>query len=229
VLVAQIERPENAAVAAAARAELERSRHDVRIVVAAPEGRGKFQALRGLLATEGSDPSVARPGEKKGTVPFFSDADWLIVVDDDVVLPPGFLDAFVHLAEGAGLRLAQPAHRLAGHAAWSVTRRRAGSLVRETAFVEIGPVTAFHRDTFGVLLPFPDLRMGWGLDVHWAALAREHGWPIGVVDATPVLHAIAPAGDAYGHDEAIAEAREFLRDRPYVPRDEANRTLKRVL
>ena len=38
--------------------------------------------------------------------------------------------------------------------------------------------------------------MGWGLDVHWAALARERGWPIGVVDATPVGHTLRPAADA---------------------------------
>ena len=85
-------------------------------------------------------------------------------------------------------------------------------------------MTAFHRDTFGALLPFPGLRMGWGLDVHWSALAREHGWPIGVVDATPILHAV-PAAAAYGRDDAVAEARAFLDGRPYVRRDEA-RTLR---
>jgi catechol 2,3-dioxygenase-like lactoylglutathione lyase family enzyme len=78
---------------------------------------------------------------------------------------------------------------------------------RETTFVEIGPLTAFHRDTFATLLPFPALRMGWGLDAHWAAVARERGWPIGIVDATPVGHTIAPVGAGYGHDAAIAEAR----------------------
>ena len=66
-------------------------------------------------------------------------------------------------------KLAQPAHRLSSHAAWPVTRRRPASVARETAFVEIGPVTAFHRDTFAALLPFPDLKMGWGLDAYWSA------------------------------------------------------------
>ena len=61
--------------------------------------------------------------------------------------------------------------------------------------------------------------MGWGLDAHWSAVAREHGWPIGVVDATPILHT-RPSAGAYGHDEAIAEARAFLAQRPYVTRDE---------
>jgi hypothetical protein len=67
--------------------------------------------------------------------------------------------------------------------------------------------------------------MGWGLDAHWAAVARERAWPIGIVDATPVGHTIAPVGGRYGHDEAIAEARAFLAERPYVRRDEV-RTVK---
>jgi hypothetical protein len=91
--------------------------------------------------------------------------------------------------------------------------------------VEIGPVTAFAAATFPVLLPFPALRMGWGLDVHWAALAREHGWRCGVLDAVSIRHRAAPAASAYGHAEAVAEARAFLADRPYVPAGEAERTL----
>src|SRR5205823_400889 len=78
-------------------------------------------------------------------------------------------------------------------AAWGVTRRRPDSVVRETSFVEIGPVSAFHRETFGALLPFPDLRMGWGLDLHWAAVARERGWRMGVVDAVVIAHRARPA------------------------------------
>jgi hypothetical protein len=106
-----------------------------------------------------------------------------------------------------------------------VTRRRPLALARETAFVEIGPVTLLRARTFAALLPFPPLRMGWGLDVRWAALAREHGWRLGVVDALPVLHAAAPAGSGYSRDAAVAEARAFLADHAYVPRDEADRTL----
>lgn len=190
-------------------AELLRSSHDVEVRTCGVDGRGKFENLNRLLAPDAGAP------------PF----DWLLVVDDDVVLPRGFLDRFLAVAERLGLRIAQPAHRLASHAAWPVTRRRPASVARETAFVEIGPVTAFHRETFGALLPFPaGLRMGWGLDAHWSAVARERGWRIGVVDATPILHAV-PAANAYGHAEAVAEARAFLAGRPYVRRDEA-RTLR---
>jgi hypothetical protein len=208
VLAIGIEREDVPGLMPQARAELARSRHDVEIATGPVGGAGKFENLNALLA--------AHPP---------ADRDWLLVVDDDVALPRGFLDAFLFLAERWDLRLAQPAHRRRSHAAWAVTRRRAGSLVRETGFVEIGPVCAFHRSTFETLLPFPPLRAGWGLDSHWAALAHARGWRIGVVDATSVRHVMRPIAEGYRRDDALAEARAFLAERPYVTRDEAQRTL----
>jgi GT2 family glycosyltransferase len=209
VLALGVERP--GSLMGAARTELARSRHAVDVVTVPQGERGKFENLNALIA--------AYP---------LASYDWLLVIDDDVALPRGFLDAFVCATERTGLRLAQPAHRLHSHAAWPVTRRHAGATARETTFVEIGPVTAFHRDTFTALLPFPEgLPMGWGLDVHWAAVAAEHGWPIGIVDATPIGHTQRPAGSAYARDAAEAQARAFLQGppaRPYVRRDEV-RTL----
>jgi hypothetical protein len=206
VLVLGIERP--GSLMAAARAELLRSRHAVDVVTGPAGERGKFENLNALLAEHAPEPY-----------------DWVLVVDDDVALPRGFLDAFLCAAERAGLRLVQPAHRLHSHAAWSITRRRAGVTARETTFVEIGPVTAFHREAVAALLPFPaGLRMGWGLDVHWAALAAQRGWAIGVVDATPIGHTQRPAASGYPRTTAEEEARAFLNGRPYVRRDEV-RTL----
>jgi hypothetical protein len=68
--------------------------------------------------------------------------------------------------------------------------------------------------------------MGWGLDVHWSALAQANGWHEGVIDAVAILHAAAPAAAAYSRAAAEAEARAFLADHPYLPREEANRTLR---
>jgi GT2 family glycosyltransferase len=208
VLVLGIERPVHRELAVRAQAELRRSRHEIELHTAPPDALGKFENLNLLLA-------AYPPGGH----------DWLLVVDDDVELPRGFLDRFVFLCERFGLALAQPAHRLRSHAAWPQTRRHPGSVVRETRFVEIGPVTAFASETFATLLPFPELRMGWGLDAHWAALAGEHGWRCGVVDAVAVGHRAAPAADAYSREAALAEAREFLAERPYVKAAEAKRTL----
>lgn len=169
---------------------------------------GKFENLNRLLA-------AAAP----------HDHDWLLVVDDDVVLPELFLDRLLGLCERLDLALAQPAQTLASHAAWPVTRRRPASLARETRFVEIGPVTAIRRDAAAALTPFPELRFGWGLDLHWAALAREHDWRLGVLDSLPVRHEQGGVASGYGHAEAVEEARRFLSDRPFLPAAEANATL----
>ncbi len=208
VLALGIARADQPNLLAAARSELLRSRHLVRFDSKDVGGVGKFENLNLLLARHCLD-----------------DYDWLLALDDDVALPGGFLDAFVFLIERFGLMLAQPAHRARSHTAWQITRRRPRSLVRETPYVEIGPVVAFHRTTFEVLLPFPPLRTGWGLDFHWAALARDHGWPVGIVDATPVRHRLRRTASTYDRDDAIAEGRRFLADRPYIAAADAQRTL----
>ncbi|MBW3654261.1 MAG: hypothetical protein KY433_11925, partial [Actinobacteria bacterium] len=205
VLVIGVERPGR--LMSALRAELHRTRHRVAMhTVAMSSGTGKFEHLNALLAEH---PAQGH--------------DWLLVVDDDVVLGPRFLDRFLFCAEHAGLLLAQPAHRRRSHAAWAATRRLPGGAVRESRFVEIGPVTAFAAPTYEALLPFPDLRMGWGLDAHWGALAQEHGWRAGIVDATPILHT-TPAGGGYDRAAAVAEARAFLATRPYLTRAQARWT-----
>ncbi len=230
VLALQVERAPHRELARRAREELARSRHDVELRVGAPDDRGKFENLNRLLGAASSDATGAPTGalaSPLGEAPGALDGhDWLLVLDDDVELPRGFLDRFLFLSERFSLQLAQPAHRLNSHAAWPQTRRRPASVVRETRFVEIGPVTAFAHATFATLLPFPELRMGWGLDAYWGALARERGWRCGVTDAVAIRHRAAPAADAYSREAAIAEARAFLAGRPYVRAEDAKRTLR---
>jgi hypothetical protein len=171
-------------------------------------GGGKFGNLNRVLAEAAPAPAGL-------------DFDWILAVDDDVLLPPQFLDRFLALCERFALDLAQPAQTLRSHSAWRVTRRRPASLVRETRFVEIGPLTAFGRRAAAELLPFPELRFGWGLDLHWAAIAAERGWRLGVVDATPVRHESATVGSTYPRTEAEAEAADFLAVRPHLPASQA--------
>jgi hypothetical protein len=169
---------------------------------------GKFENLNVLLATA----RERRP-------------DWTLVVDDDVVFPNGFLDRFLGICEAFALDLAQPAQTLRSHSAWKVTRRRPAALARITRFVEIGPVTAFRREPAAELLPFPELRFGWGLDLHWAALALERGWRLGVVDAVPVRHDARTVAAGYPRREAEEEAARFLSERPFLPSARAGDTL----
>ena len=192
VLVVGVARP--GMRAAAMRRELARSRHDVALRLEPPApGAGKWANLR------------ARSPRTRRTA---STGCWSSTTTSSC--PRGFLDRFVPSPSAVGLRLAQPAHRFASHAAWPVTRRRPGSLARRTRFVEIGPVTAVRRDAFGVLLPFPDLQMGWGLDAHWSAVAARAGLALGVVDATPIRH-LAPVAGGLPARAAIAEEEAFLR------------------
>jgi hypothetical protein len=203
--------------------ELRRTRHSLRLAlgsmgdpgpslaadtVATGLERGKFENLNAVLAeTDGA-------------------ADWTLVVDDDVVLPSRFLDRFVGVCEQLELALAQPAQSLASFAAWPVTRRRAGSLARESSFVEIGPVTCFRRDAAAELTPFPPLRYGWGLDLHWGAVAAERGWRLGIVDALPVRHEHAAVAASYSSQDAIEEARAFLAEHPFVDSRSASETVR---
>ena len=184
-------------------------RHSLRDhTVATDLGGGKFENLNAVLNAAGGPR-----------------ADWTLVVDDDVELPRRFLGRFLAACDALELGLAQPAQTLGSHAAWEVTRRRGGAVARRTRFVEIGPVTAFRDDVAAELMPFPALRFGWGLDLHWSALAGERGWRLGIVDAVPVRHGHSPVASTYSSEEAIDEARRFLHDRPYVRRAEALETL----
>ena len=209
ILVHGIARPANAARVARIRAELAASRHavDVHMTPVTP-GAGKWENLNTALA--------AHP---------LHGYDWLLLVDDDVRLPRGFLEAFIFCCERHRLALAQPAHAYASHAAWPVTRRRLGLVVRETRFVEIGPVTAIAAAAVGDLLPFPDLRMGWGLDFHWSAAAAEAGHRLGIVDATPVRH-VKPVATSYPREAAVAEATAFLAGRSRITRADADITVR---
>jgi hypothetical protein len=207
VLVAAVHAPDSRQIGPALD-ELRASRHNVRVAAGSTADLpgGKFENLAVLL---GGEPA----------------ADWTLVIDDDVLLPRGFLDGLVALAEVFEFELAQPAQSLASHAAWSSARRVAFTVARQTNFVEIGPVTAFSSVAASELLPFPPLKMGWGLDLHWGAVAHERGWKIGVIDALPVRHETRPVGGSYSPADATAEAQRFLAARPYIHAADAGRTL----
>jgi hypothetical protein len=207
VLVAVIYSPESRLIGPTLD-ELRSSHHRVRVAAGSTDELrgGKFENLNVLLADQ--EP-----------------ADWTFVVDDDVCVPRDFLDGFIGLAEAFEFALAQPAQTLASHAAWACARRVPFVIARQTNFVEIGPVTAFSRTAASVLFPFPQMKMGWGLDLHWGAVAEKRGWKLGVIDALPVRHEDRPVGGSYSPDDATAEAQRFLADKPYIKAGDVGRTI----
>lgn len=172
-------------------------RHRVTCSIVPMEDRGRFANV---------EAAISRAGQPLETF------DWLVILDDDVALPPAFSDRFIGISEIAGFAIAQPAHLFHSYASHPITQRKPGTLARATRFVEIGPVCALHRSTFHTLLPFPPSRWGWGIDMLWSHLADRHGWRMGVVDATPIEH-LRPVGTDYNRQAAMAEALAMLEAR----------------
>ena len=202
--------------------ELRRSRHEVGVFL------GALGEPAPALGTE-----TARSGMQGGKFANLNllaeaanplAADWVLLLDDDVELPRRFLDRLITVAERLRFDLVQPALSRASHGAWDVNRRRA-AMARQTQFVEIGPATLISRRAWRVVAPFPEAGMGWGLCLHWAALAKRHGWRLGVIDAVPVRHELRPPAASYPREEAKAAAAELLAQHEHISRAEAEQVL----
>ena len=192
ILVTSVDVPAQRAALNEVMRKLQASRHDVTVKLTPMGGRGKYQNINVGL----SDADLEH-------------FDWLLVVDDDVDLPPDFLDVFLLVAELADLRICQPAHRFRSYTSWEVTQRMWNSLAHVTRFVECGPITAFHRSAFPFCLPFPDTRWAWGIDVLWSDIAIRQGFRMGIVDATPIGH-LREVSASYDRQDAISESRQML-------------------
>ncbi len=208
----------NAEPIRAAVTELRASRHEVKIHLGA-----MGDVPPGMQADTGADHLVAGKFQNLNVlVQDLPEVDWLVIIDDDVVLPHGFLDLAIEVCERLDLALAQPAQTRFSNANWAVAKRRLLSIARTTRFVEIGPVTLVRADAAKLLLPFPaDLRWGWGLDFQWARLMEDAGLTLGVIDAAAVVHASRKVASTYSWDAAQEEGREFLRGVDHLPNDVA--------
>jgi hypothetical protein len=137
--------------------------------------------------------------------------DWVVVVDDDVVVPGG-LARFVELSAAAGLGLSQPAHLRQSRSSHPITVRRRYRRARWTTYVEIGPVFAVAPSWRSRVLPFPeDMGMGWGLELLWMDLQRE-GLRLGIVDAVGMDH-LVPPGQSYDLHPEGRRLETMLRER----------------
>jgi glycosyltransferase involved in cell wall biosynthesis len=151
---------------------------------------------------------------------------FVLITDDDVVLPDGFLDLFLGVQAGLGFDLAQPARTLNSNADHPIVLQQRGVVARRTLFVEQGPVVSFGRAIYDLVFPFDETNpMGWGYENVWSHLLRERGRTQGIVDAVPVDHSIREPVANYEWAVANADRDRYLSRHPYLPYEECFKVL----
>lgn len=148
--------------------------------------------------------------------------DYLVFVDDDIVVSAGFLDAFLAMQEEFDLAMAQPARTRNSYADRRFCRQQKGIRGRRTRFVEIGPLFCVRKDFVPAIVPFDEISgMGWGYDFVWPVLAEAAKLRMGIIDATPVDHSLRGQASAYSSSAAGEAMRVYLEGRKYLSKQEA--------
>ena len=147
--------------------------------------------------------------------------DYVVLCDDDVVLPAGFLDSLLALQDRLELRIAQPARTMNSFIDLPIVEQHPGLVARQTLFVEQGPVISVHRTAFDVVFPF-DLTspMGWGLENVWSLRASEAALKMGIIDNVPVDHSMRRPVANYSWHEADQGRSALFASTPSRPNEE---------
>jgi hypothetical protein len=152
---------------------------------------------------------------------------YVLVTDDDIALPGGFLDDYLELVARHGLALAQPARTHGSYIDHWLVEQLDGLLARRTRFVEIGPLFSMRRDAARLLTPFSEASpMGWGYDLAWPVVMEEAGLALGIVDATPVAHDLRKPVALYDDRDAAIAMQAFLAAHPHLARHDAFQILE---
>ncbi|BCT68965.1 hypothetical protein NNRS527_02576 [Nitrosospira sp. NRS527] len=150
------------------------------------------------------------------------DFEYIIVSDDDIQLPDGFVDRYLAMVSRHDLAVAQPARTHDSYIDHWFVEQLDGIDARRTRFVEIGPLFSLHRSTFDHFLPFDETSpMGWGNDFVWPVLAEEHGLRMGIVDAVPVAHDFRKPVAYYDHEASAKHMSKYLAERPHLSKKDA--------
>lgn len=152
--------------------------------------------------------------------------EYVLLTDDDVVFPRGFTDRFFSLQSSLGFVLAQPARTANSYIDHPIVEQQLGVLARQTMFVEIGPVVAWHRSVHQLLYPF-DLSssMGWGYENVWSYLFAQRKLKMGIIDAVPVDHSVRPVTKHYTWDAADKGRTMYLQQREHLSIEQCARVL----
>ena len=147
--------------------------------------------------------------------------DYVLLVDDDVILPNDFVDSLISLQHTLGFALAQPARTANSYTDHPIVEQQLGVLARQTRFVEIGPVVSLHRSIYDIVFPFDTSNeMGWGYENVWAHALSKRGIKMGIIDALPVDHSIRKPVAHYDWGAADLQRADYLARHPHFTYDE---------
>jgi hypothetical protein len=150
------------------------------------------------------------------------DFEYIIVSDDDIHLPAGFVDRYLALVSRHDLAVAQPARTHDSYIDHWFVEQLDGIDGRRTRFVEIGPLFSLHRKAFDYFLPFDEASpMGWGNDFVWPVLAEKYSLRIGIIDAVPVAHNFRKPVAYYDHGVSAKHMSRYLAERPHLSKKDA--------
>lgn len=153
--------------------------------------------------------------------------DFVLICDDDIALPEGFLSRYLDLVVQYDFALAQPARTHNSYIDWHFVRRLDGVIARCTRYVEIGPLFSVRHDIFSMLFPFDESSyMGWGYGFVWPCLLEKHGHRMGIIDATPVEHCMRKPVKHYDYDKANQSMQDYLLRNRHLSKGDAFRILE---
>jgi hypothetical protein len=143
--------------------------------------------------------------------------DYIVLVDDDITLPRGFIDDYIAMHRRLGFALSQPARTFNSYINFQITKRVPGLLGRQTQFVEGGPVVCISKELFGDLLPLDESAPNsYGADLTWPPIVQGRGFAMGVIDCVPVDHSLRSAATTYELQPTIEAMARYLSTRAHV-------------
>jgi hypothetical protein len=154
--------------------------------------------------------------------------EYVLICDDDIMLPENFIDDFLNVQKKYNFALAQPARTHNSYIDHPIVEQVEGLEARHTRFVEIGPLVSIRCDILPFLVPFDEATpMGWGLDFVWPVIIEKLGYRMGIIDTTPVDHSIRKPVKNYSHDVAKKYMDEFLSHNKHLSQEEAFTVLEK--
>lgn len=196
----------------------------------------KWAAIGGEPPTqEVKDVTVVRLKDRKSKYEILNEMlskenlqvyDYVLNIDDDIILPDDFIDNFIGLQSKYDYRIAQPARTCNSYIDHPIVGKQDGVIARTTLFVEIGPLVSFHRSVFDSVFPF-DLSssMGWGFENIWTYKLRKMDLKMGIIDATPVDHSIRKPVEHYKWETANSEREKLFSKNDYLPYEQCYKVL----